>query len=205
MTAIKICGITRVEDAEHALSLGVDALGLNFWPGSKRRCELGAAREIVARASGRARVVAIVVDATLAELTELRESTGIAWVQLHGDEDAAFARAVLPHGYQAVRRTGDEGLAAALAAPGIEVLLDASVPGEKGGTGVVADWALAARVARQRPLWLAGGLGPENVGAAIAAVAPMGVDCASGVERAPGVKDPDRVEAFVRAVRASSS
>lgn len=202
MTAIKICGITRLEDAEHALSLGVEAIGLNFWPGSKRRCELGVAREIVERVGERARVVAVVVDAPLAEIAEIRERTGIEWVQLHGDEDAAFARAVLPRAYQAVRATGAEGLRAALAVPGIEVLLDASVPGEKGGTGVVADWALAARVARERPLWLAGGLVPENVGAAIEAVRPMGVDVASGVECAPGVKDPARVEAFVRAVRA---
>ncbi|UJR78821.1 Phosphoribosylanthranilate isomerase [Sandaracinus amylolyticus] len=204
MTAIKICGITRLEDAEHALSLGVDAIGLNFWPRSKRRVDHAVAREIVRRAKDRARVVAIVVDATRAEIADVRESTGIRWVQLHGDEDATFTRALLPWAYQAVRARGDEGFRIAMAAPGIEVLLDASVPGEKGGTGMMADWSLAARVARARPLWLAGGLTAENVAEGIRVVRPMGVDSASGVERAPGVKDPAKVEAFVRAVRNAS-
>lgn len=200
-TAIKICGVTRVEDAERALALGVEAIGLNFWSGSRRRCDVGVAREIAALASGRARVVAVVVDASLAEIAELRGRTGIDWVQLHGDEGPETVRACLPAAYAAVRAGGEEGWRAAMAAPGIEVLLDASVPGEKGGTGVVADWALAARIARARPLWLAGGLTAKNVAAAIAAVAPMGVDCASGVESAPGVKDAAEMEAFVRAAR----
>jgi phosphoribosylanthranilate isomerase len=201
MTAIKICGVTRLEDADLAVGLGADAIGLNFWAGSKRRCEVDVAREIVSHVGTRARVVAVVVDASLEELAALRARTGIAWVQLHGDEDARFVRACLPAALRAVRAAGEAGLCEALAAPGLEVLLDASVPGEKGGTGVVADWALAARVARERPLWLAGGLVPGNVAEAIAQVRPMGVDVASGVERVPGVKDREKLEAFVRAVR----
>ncbi|MDQ3034984.1 MAG: phosphoribosylanthranilate isomerase [Myxococcota bacterium] len=201
MTAIKICGVARVEDAERALALGVDAIGLNFWSGSKRRCELEVAREIVTLAEGRARVVAVVVDATLEEILELRARTGVRWVQLHGDEGPEVLRACLPAAYGVVRSSGEQGWRAAIATPGIEVLLDASVAGMKGGTGTIADWALASRIATVRPLWLAGGLTAHNVAAAIEAVRPMGVDCASGVESAPGVKDAAEMEAFVRAVR----
>lgn len=202
-TAIKICGVTRAEDAERALSLGVEAIGLNFWAGSKRRCDVEVAREIVQLAGARARVVAVVVDVTLEEIAELRSRTGIEWVQLHGDEPPELVRACLPTAYAAVRAQGEEGWRAALAAPGIEVLLDAHVAGMKGGTGEKADWALAARIASTRPLWLAGGLHASNVADAIAAVRPMGVDCASGIESAPGVKDAAAMEAFVRAVRAA--
>lgn len=201
MTAIKICGITTAEDAESALALGVEALGVNLWSGSKRRCSPEVARAIVRLAEGRARVIAVVVDASLDEIARARSELGIEWVQLHGDEPDDVVRAALPRALKAVRARGEAGYAEALRAPGIEVLLDASVPGEMGGTGVRADWALAARVARERPLWLAGGLDAGNVAEAIAQVRPMGVDVASGVERAPGQKDRAKLEAFVRAVR----
>lgn len=197
MTAIKICGVTSLDDAERALALGVDAIGVNFWSASKRRCELDVARAIAERAAGRARVVAVFVDATYQEIARVRSETGIAWAQLHGDEPIALARACLPHVVRVVR---DE--ASAREAPGIEVLLDApALRGAPGGTGRLADWVLARRIARSRSLWLAGGLTPENVARAIAEVRPMGVDVASGIERAPGVKDAARMEAFVRAVR----
>jgi phosphoribosylanthranilate isomerase len=197
VTAIKVCGITRIEDAEHAVELGVEAIGINLWSGSARRCERATAREIVAKVAARARVVAIVVDATRREIEEIRRDLGIEWIQLHGDESDAEVRALLPCAYKAVR---DE--ARAMAAPGAEVLLDASVPGARGGTGVRADWEVAARVAQRRALWLAGGLSDQNVGEAIAAVRPMGVDVASGVEGAsPGIKDRAKIERFVAAVR----
>lgn len=195
-----MCGITRAQDAELALGLGVDALGLNFWVGSKRRCEVDVARAIVRLARGRARVVAVVVDLGLVEIAELRAETGIEWVQLHGDEDAPFVRRCLPNAYAAVRLSGEAGLRRAREVPGIEVLLDAHVEGMKGGTGEVADWALAARIAKTRPLWLAGGLEPENVRRAIEIVKPMGVDVASGIELSPGIKDVDKMRAFVEAV-----
>ena len=198
MTAIKICGITTAEDAESALALGVEALGVNLWSGSKRRCSPEVARAIVRLAEGRARVIAVVVDASIEEIARARAELGIEWVQLHGDEPDDVVRA-----RTALRARGEAGYAEALRAPGIEILLDASVPGEKGGTGVRADWALAARIARERPLWLAGGLDAGNVGDAIAQVRPMGVDIASGVERAPGEKDRAKLEAFVRAVRSA--
>jgi phosphoribosylanthranilate isomerase len=196
VTAIKFCGLTRADDAEAAIALGVDALGLNFWPGSPRRCGVGEARAIVERVAGRARVVAVVVDASLPEIEALRGATDIEWVQLHGREGDELVRACLPSAYKAVK---DE--ASARAAPGDEVLLDADVPGKLGGTGERADWDAAARVARARKTWLAGGLAAGNVAEAIARVRPYGVDVASGIESAPGIKDRAKMEAFVRAVR----
>jgi phosphoribosylanthranilate isomerase len=204
MTAIKICGLTRVQDAERALDLGVEALGINLWEGSRRWCDPFVAGRIVEAARGRARVVAVTVDASDAQLGRIRGEVGIEWLQFHGDEPPERVRAFLPKAFRAVRAEGREGLRAAFSAPGLEVLVDACVPGHRGGTGVLADWALAAQVARARPLWLAGGLTPDNVAEAVRAVRPMGVDVAGGVESAPGVKDPERLAAFVRAVRAGA-
>lgn len=202
MTRVKICGLTTLADAEHCLALGVDALGLNFWAQSRRRCDEQIAQQIVRAAAGRARVVAVTVDMPLTEVRALKRRLGIEWVQLHGEESEDDLRALLPHAYRALKETGELGVARARAAAGIEILVDASVPGVPGGSGVRADWEMAARIARQRPTWLAGGLTPDNVASAVSVIAPLGVDVASGVERAPGIKDGARVEAFVRAARA---
>lgn len=205
VVAIKICGLTRVEDATRCVALGVEALGVNVWPGSPRAVSLRAARAIARAVADRARVVLVLVDAGPAEIARARAETGIAWAQLHGDEPPEAVRAAMPCAMKAVRLATEEDVEAALGAPGLEVLLDARVEGQRGGTGVLAPFALAARVARARPTWLAGGLTPDNVAGAIAAVRPLGVDVASGVESAPGVKDPARLEAFVAAVRGASS
>lgn len=200
MTQIKICGLTSVADAEAALALGVEAIGINLWSGSKRRCDPEVARAIARSAEARARTVAILVDPDPDEIARARD-LGIDWIQLHGDEAGDLVRAALPRAYKAIRASGEEGYRAALSAPGIELMLDASVAGQRGGTGTLADWSLAARIARARPLWLAGGLTADNVADAIAKVRPLGVDVASGVEIAPGVKDPAKLGCFVRAVR----
>lgn len=198
---IKICGITRLEDAELCASLGVERLGLNFWAGSVRRCTHEAARAIVERFGERLDIVAVTVDATEDELLAISR-LGIRTAQLHGDEpDAAFASLPMA-GYKAVRLRDEAAVERALSAPGEEVLVDAFVAGLPGGSGTSIDHALAARVVSRRRTWLAGGLTPENVAAAIAALRPVGVDVASGVELAPGIKDEARVRAFVNAVRA---
>lgn len=198
----KICGITTVEDALACADAGASALGLNFWPRSVRRCELEVARAIVDAVGDRARIVAVFVDAERDAIERVLGETGIEWVQLHGDEPPELVRALLPHAYKAVHLVDDTSVAEALRMPGDELLVDASVPGMPGGTGRTCDWSRAARLARERRVWLAGGLTPENVADAIARVVPFGVDVASGVERAPGVKDHARVRAFVDAVRA---
>lgn len=203
MVAIKVCGITRSEDARLAVALGVDAIGVNLWAGSRRAVSLEVAREIAEAVGERARVVLVLVDAAPGELERARARTGVRWAQLHGHEPSGVVRAALPWAMKAVPLGGEEDVRAAIEAPGIEVLVDARVPGQLGGTGVLAPLALAARVARARPTWLAGGLRPENVARAIAEVAPLGVDVASGVESSPGLKDEALLRAFVAAVRAA--
>ncbi|HEY8430448.1 MAG TPA: phosphoribosylanthranilate isomerase [Sandaracinaceae bacterium] len=198
---VKICGVTSVEDALACADAGADAIGVNFWPGSKRRCELDVAERIARAVGDRVRVVAVFVDAPLEEIARVREATGIAWVQLHGREPASMIEALSPCAYKAVRPTSELDVREALALPGDELLVDASVPGVPGGTGRTCDWSLAARLSRARRVWLAGGLRAENVADAVRAVRPYGVDVASGVERSAGVKDHALVRAFVRAAR----
>lgn len=198
---VKICGLTRVEPAIACVDAGADAIGVNLWSGSARRCAPDEARRIVEAIGDRARVVAVVVDEPLDALLRLREELGLEWIQLHGDEPAPVLEALLPSAMKALRVRGAIDRDVALAVPGDELLIDAHVEGLRGGSGVTADWSVAAAIARERRVWLAGGLTPENVEDAIRWVRPCGVDVASGVERAPGDKDLARVRAFIDAVR----
>lgn len=207
MTAVKICGVTRLEDAEAVARSGADFLGLNFWSHSKRHVTVDAAIPL-ARA-GRVRgamIVGVFVDATMAEILDATERVGLDVIQLHGDESPAFCAEVR----ERTRRRVWKALPVASAEDilGLErwpvhaILLDAATPG-RGGSGQTIDWRIAARAAEGglRPIVLAGGLGPENIAVAVSTVKPWAVDVASGVESAPGVKDPVRINAFVRAVR----
>lgn len=205
-TRIKVCGVTRLADAVDCVEAGVDTIGLNFWHGTKRRVAVETARSIVEALRDRAELVAVFVDATEAEIRATLEATGIEWAQLHGSEPRALLERFLPKAYKAIgvpRDATPEDVAARAASfPGEHLLLDASVPGAMpGGTGHTFDWSLAERIARTRKLTLAGGLTPENVADAVRAVRPYRVDVASGVESAPGVKDPLKVRALVSAVR----
>jgi phosphoribosylanthranilate isomerase len=201
MTWIKICGVTTVEDAERVVELGVEAIGLNFVLGSKRRVTLERARELMAAIAGRAEVVAVVADPTDLEVKELREELGVDWLQLHGEEAPARAARLLPSAYKAVPIEDAADARRAGAFAGERLLVDTKVSGELGGTGKVFDWQLVTTLARERQLIVAGGLTPLNVGAAVRALSPFGVDTASGVESAPGLKDPSKLLAFVNAVR----
>lgn len=200
-TRIKVCGLTRLEDAQRCVELGVDALGLNFWPGSVRRCSDAVARSIVERFATRVRLVAVVVDADAAELTHIREELGVPWVQLHGAEPPETVSRWLPNAIKAVRVGSAADVPEARSMPGDELLVDARVPGVPGGTGVRCDWDSARVLAAERRVWLAGGLRPDNVAEAVGHVRPFGVDVASGVESAPGIKDRARVAALVQALR----
>ncbi len=201
MVRVKVCGVRTVDDAVACVDAGADTLGVNLWPGTRRAVDVATARAIAEAVGGRAEVVAVFVDATLDTIREVRETTGIEWVQLHGREPPALVEALLPHAYKALRASGPEVVAEARRYPGEALLLDAAVPGRVGGTGRTFDWSLAVPLARERQLTIAGGLHADNVGRAIAEVAPDRVDVASGVERTPGVKDLVRVRAFVAAVR----
>jgi phosphoribosylanthranilate isomerase len=197
MARVKVCGVTSVEDALMCIEAGVDAIGLNFWPSSVRRCAEPAARQIADAVAGRVLLVGVFVDAQEQEIARLRATLALGCVQLHGAEPPALVARFLPHAYKALRVRDAGILAEVRTFPGEHVLLDAYVPGVPGGTGATFDWSLAAEVARERKLTLAGGLTPRNVADAVRAVRPYCVDTASGVESAPGVKDPELVRAFV--------
>jgi len=207
---VKICGITTAADAAVAAEAGADFIGLNFWSRSKRRVDPAHAASLAAAArAARADigVVGLFVDPTREEVAAAVAAVRLDAIQLHGDEDAATVGALAALAgapvWKAVAVATSEDIAALDRWPVDTVLLDAPSAG-RGGSGQRFDWGLArAAVARHRQLRivLAGGLGPDNVAAAIAEVTPWAVDVASGVEIAPGQKDPERVRAFVRAAR----
>jgi phosphoribosylanthranilate isomerase len=201
MTRVKICGLTSLDDAQMSVDAGADAIGLNFWSGSARCCREAIAREIADALRGRTLLVGVFVDAPLSEIERLKREVGLDCVQLHGDEPPELLTQLLPHAYKALRVRGASIHEEVARFPGEHVLLDAYVKGMPGGTGATFDWTLAAQLARARKLTLAGGLTPDNVADAVRAVRPYCVDTASGVERAPGVKDPDLVRRFVRAAK----
>lgn len=210
---VKICGFTRVEDAETALELGVDALGLNFWPGTPRHIKTPVAREIAALARDRALVIGVFVDASRDEIARVVDELELDEVQLHGNEPPGFLSALGLPAYKALGVGVDEE-AGALAHrvsgyAGGKLLLDTKVRGAMpGGTGESFDWSLAIPIAKERELILAGGLHPGNVREAIELVGPGWVDTASGVEGPsgePGVKDARLMRAFIAAARGISA
>jgi phosphoribosylanthranilate isomerase len=215
MFRVKICGITSIADAEAVAAAGGDAIGLNFYEQSPRFVAQAVAEEIAARMAGRVCQVGLFVNASAAEVCRTFDGLRLDLIQLHGDE---------PPDYLA--ELGGRPVMRALRVAGCElgdvtayldecdrrgcrpaaVLLDAYRPGQFGGTGATIDWA-AARQLKERlgptPVVLAGGLGPENVAEAIRVAHPDAVDVASGVESAPGTKDPAKVTAFVQAALAA--
>ncbi len=203
---VKICGLTRPADARAAVVAGADLLGLNFWPGSKRCVDLERARELAAaaRAAGPVAVVGVFVNADPAEVASVRSKVLLDYVQLHGDEPPEHCAALGGRVIKAFAPTAASELPKLAAYRCDMVLLDALCTGY-GGSGRTGDWQLAqSAVAAGHRVLLAGGLQPDNVAAAIAAVAPWGVDVASGVESAPGIKDTERMRAFVRAAKGIS-
>jgi phosphoribosylanthranilate isomerase len=209
-TRIKVCGVTTVDDAAMVAAAGVDYLGLNFWSGSRRRVDVATAHALAAaaRAAGAVSIVGLFVDADPEDVAVTAAAVGLDAVQLHGDEDAVVLAAIARTGvavWKAVSVAGAADIDGVARVPVTTVLLDAPSPG-RGGSGQRFDWALARQAVERYPehqIALAGGLTADNVAEAIAAVQPWAVDVASGVERAPGVKDPDRVRAFVAAVVAA--
>jgi phosphoribosylanthranilate isomerase len=209
VTRIKFCGITNLDDAERAVTAGAWAIGLIFWPNSRRRCEPGAAVEIAAAVKRRAEVAGVFVNATLDHVAETAEAVGLTLLQLHGDEGPAYCA-------EAARRTGCKVIKAARVRSGADVqslsafhtdyhLLDSYTAGVPGGTGETFSWDIARAHRGRTPVILSGGLTPDNVAEAIAAVRPFAVDVASGTEASPGVKDHDKLDAFAAAVRGAAA
>lgn len=199
MTRVKICGITRPEDARAAAAAGATVIGIVFWPGSPRAVDSETARRIVAALPAGVPAIGVFVNQPVDEINAAIETAGLFGVQLHGDEPVeAIARIRRP----VVRAMSlDDAAMIDALPPEVTVLLDAADPVKRGGTGQTIDWAAARAIARRRPIVLAGGLTPENVEHAIEAVRPYAVDVSSGVEASPGIKDRARLAAFIGAVR----
>lgn len=197
---IKFCGLTRAEDVQAALEAGADAIGLNLARGP-RRIDIAHARTLARLVRPPVLAVAVLVDADEAAALEVLRATRCQALQLHGDEPpelVARLGARVPV-IKAVTLTTAAGAAALAEHPADLLLLDA--PG--GGSGRGWDYALARQLAR--PYLLAGGLTPANVGALVAQLQPWGVDCASGIEAAPGIKDAERMRAFVQAAASATA
>ncbi len=204
MVKIKICGIRTLEAALEAVRAGADMLGFNFYPKSPRFIDAETCAGICSTLKQEApsvQLVGVFVNARLDAIDGVLQICPLDLVQLSGDEPPELVAALAGKAFKAFHGLpGPEAAAYARgAAPAL--LVDAAVAGAYGGTGAVADWVAAARLAREYPLLLAGGLTPENVAQAMERVKPWGVDVASGVETRPGVKDAGRITAFVQAAR----
>ena len=197
---VKICGITRAEDAAAAVEAGAGAIGFVFWPKSPRFVDPHRARTIAAMLPPFVTAVGVFVNQPLDYVNGVASLVRLGAVQLHGDETHGFAAAVSRPVIKAVSVGGVD----VRAWPSrIRLLLDVHDPMARGGTGRTIDWTAAADLAAQREIVLAGGLTPDNVADAVALVRPFGIDVSSGVERAPGIKDHQRLRALFEAVHDS--
>lgn len=201
MVQVKICGITNLEDALCAVEAGADALGFNFYHKSVRYIEPEAARRIIEELPEKVQCVGVFVnEETPEEAARIALSAGVTAVQLHGDESAEFCDALSERFIIKALRVGVDFQAERACDYKVDaILLDAFAQDLRGGTGRLIDWAVAREVRDLVPkLFLAGGLSPENVAAAVATVNPYAVDACSSLESAPGRKDHARLRAFVK-------
>lgn len=203
MTKIKICGIKTLKDALAASEAGADYLGFNFFPKSVRFIEKSACAEITSvleREYPQIKLVGVFVNSSVDEVKDILQTCSLDLAQLHGDETPEMFAQLAPHAFRAFRGI-PESNAGYERNEAPAMLIDAAVKGVYGGSGVTADWASAAELAKKYPLLLAGGLTPENVADAVRQVQPWGVDVASGVESAPGEKDAGEMSKFVKEVK----
>lgn len=209
---IKICGIRTIEEARWAAASGADFLGFNFYPPSPRYISVTECCQIVQVLRSEMPnplLVGVFVNQPPQEVVEVMEGCNLDLAQLSGDERLEDQTFLGERAYKALRLSKDvpmlawddldESIYRRKTPPAL--LVDASIPGEYGGTGQLADWDLAASIAAQKPIFLAGGLTPSNVAEAIRRVRPWGVDVASGVEATPGKKDEAKIKAFIQNAR----
>ncbi len=215
MADIKICGITRSEDLRLCGEMGVRAVGINFWPGSKRFVSPERASELLKEKPVGLEIFGIFVNAAAGEAVKYAMELGLDVVQMHGDEtpdDIRWLRRALPHDRRVrivkairVRDAFPAGEAADFAAVADGLLFDSGIGTGYGGTGVEFDYGILAGAGARFPfVILSGGLDADNVGDAIRSVGPHMVDVCSGVESAPGIKDRKKLESFVKAARQAS-
>lgn len=202
---VKVCGVTRVDQADACVRAGVWGIGLVFAPASPRVVDLATAAAIAAAVGPEVARVGVFVEPDPTIAVDIARRVGLSHIQVHGNSDPEAIRAAGPEFavIEGVRMSGAEGVARARASRADLVLVDAAVAGAHGGTGVTFDWRLVADGALGRPFALAGGLTPGNVAEAVTRVGPALVDVSSGVESAPGQKDPGLVDAFMAQVRAA--
>ena len=220
MTIIKICGIKTLNDARAAIEAGADYLGFNFYPKSVRFVEKNICAEITSvlkKEYPHTKLVGVFVNSSTEEVNDILNTCSLDLAQLHGDETPEMVASFNGKAFKAIRLSASESAETSVypfceasvdnirypfqksALPAL--LIDASVKGIYGGSGVTADWSAAAELAKKYPLLLAGGLTAKNVAEAVGRVKPWGVDVASGVESVPGEKDAKKMLEFVKKVR----
>lgn len=204
MTIIKICGITNLDDALAAVAAGADALGFNFYEPSSRYIAPQSAREIIEQLPSPVLTVGIFVNESLKSARSIANQTGLAALQLHGDESPDYCRELARDHcvIKSLAVSGDFNIHLTQTYKVDAIMLDTRDNTLKGGTGRVFDWSVAQRVSQLVPkLFLAGGLSPENVQEAIETVRPYAVDACSALEDTPGRKNHESMRAFVKSAR----
>ncbi|MBT9544773.1 MAG: phosphoribosylanthranilate isomerase [Candidatus Sericytochromatia bacterium] len=213
---IKICGLTRLSDAQLASELGAFALGFVFYPPSPRAVAPSVAAQIVAQLPEHVWKVGVFVNADACTLRQTAQTVGLTHLQLHGNESPEFCAELMAEGFQLIKALRPRSIADFAPWQGASeeprenlcppyLLLDAAVPGVWGGSGQTGDWELAHSLAVLRPVFLAGGLNPDNAAAAFQQVQPWALDLSSGVEAKPGQKDPQKLSALFENMRISCS
>ena len=206
---VKICGITRIQDAELAAELGASALGFLFWPNSPRCVAAESVQLMTANVASNVLKVGVFVDQPVAEVAQLIQDAGLDVAQLHGHESPEYCRQLkeqlgeFERGrtvFKSVAISDDGSPAVDAFDPDVVLLVDAHDPARFGGTGKTVNWDSARVIAATRRTILAGGLNAANIKLAVRSVRPYGVDISSGVEAAPGVKDPNRLRTLFEAL-----
>ena len=201
---VKICGMTQLKDAMFAVEQGADAVGFIFYNKSPRSVTMKVAREIISKLPPFVDSVGVFVNETVERVNKVADYCGLDLVQLHGEESPAFCQKIHRRVIKAFRIKDLQSFKKLDKYPVSGFLLDTFSENLHGGTGKVFDWNLAHRAKKMGPIILAGGLTPRNIRQAIIQVCPYGVDVCSGVEKEPGIKDPEKVRAFLKNIRSGS-
>ena len=197
---VKICGITRPQDAELAAGLGARALGFVFWPKSPRCVSAEAGKALAASVPANVLKVGVFVDQPVEEVARIMDDVGLDVAQLHGHESAEYCRALKRTVFKSVAIADNGSADIDDFDPDVVLLVDAHDPARFGGTGKTVNWDSARAIAATRRTILAGGLNAANIKLAVRSVRPYGVDVSSGVESSPGIKDPNRLRTFFEAL-----
>lgn len=196
-TLVKICGLTNLEDTLTAIEMGADFLGFNFYPESPRFIDYSLAKSVFLEIPTNIPKVGVFVNEYYQNIIDLVQELELDYVQFHGDESPEFCNQMGHPWFKAIRLASEESLNNLDQYESEWVLVDAFVKGQYGGTGEKPDWNLAKKIAQNKKLFLAGGLTPQNVQAAIATVQPFAVDVSSGIEAHVGKKDLAKMEEFI--------